>query len=63
MKENRQDLKRRTEEFALMVIRLYSILPKTTVAQILGKPVLRSGTSVGAYYWEACRAKSERRFC
>jgi four helix bundle protein len=42
------DLADRTKRFALQVIRLFSILPKTTEAQVLGKQVLRSGTSVGA---------------
>jgi four helix bundle protein len=42
------DLSIRTKEFALQVIRMYSGLPKSTEAQILGKQVLRSGTSVGA---------------
>ncbi len=37
-------------------------LPKTTEAQVLGKQVLRSGTSVGAHYREACRAKSNADF-
>jgi len=38
------------KEFALQIIRLFSELPKTTEAQVLGKQVLRSGTSVGANY-------------
>ena len=45
-----------------MVVRLYSSLPKTTVAQVLGKQFLRSGTSVGAHYREAQRAKSTADF-
>ena len=53
------DLKARTKKFALQVVRTYSHLPKTTEAQVLGKQVLRSGTSVGAHYREACRAKSD----
>src|SRR5262245_28272406 len=55
-------LRTRTKEFALRVIRLYSALPKTTLAQTLGKQVLRSGTSVGAQYREACRARSTAEF-
>ena len=39
-----QDLKKRTKDFALRVIRLYSSLPSSTVAQVIGKQVLRSGT-------------------
>jgi len=57
--EKPQDLKERTSEFALRIIRLYSSLPKRTEAQVLGKQVLRSGTSVGAQYREGHRAKSD----
>ncbi|MGE3467276.1 MAG: four helix bundle protein [Pyrinomonadaceae bacterium] len=60
--ESNSDLKRRTKEFALRVIKLYSALPKTTEAQIVGKQLLRSGTSVGAQYREACRARSNAEF-
>ncbi|MBE7384529.1 MAG: four helix bundle protein [Leptolyngbya sp. SIO1E4] len=56
------DLKERTKAFALRIIRLYSALPKTTVAQVLGKQILRSGTSVGAHYREAHRARSTAEF-
>ena len=57
------DLKLRTKEFALRVIQLYSRLPKTeVVAQVLGKQVLRSGTSVGANYREASRGRSKAEF-
>jgi len=44
------DLKPRTKAFALRIVRLYTALPNTTVAQVLGKQVLRSGTSIGAHY-------------
>ncbi len=54
-----QDLRTRTTDFALRIVRLYSSLPKTTEAQTLGKQVLRSGTSVGAHYREGHRAKSD----
>lgn len=57
MKE--RDLRARTKSFALEVIRLYRLLPNATEAQILGKQVLRSGTSVGAQYREGQRAKSD----
>ena len=59
---SRQDLKKRTREFSLRVIRLYAWLPKSTVAQVLGKQVLRSATSVGAHYREATRARSDAEF-
>ena len=53
------DLRTRTSDFALRIIKLYASLPKTTEAQVLGKQVLRSGTSVGANYREGHRAKSD----
>ena len=57
--ENPQDLRTRTTDFALRIIKLYTSLPKTSEAQVLGKQVLRSGTSVGANYREGHRAKSD----
>jgi len=60
--KDQKDLKVRTKAFALRIIRLYSSLPKTTEAQVIGKQVLRSGTSVGAHYHEAQRAKSDADF-
>ena len=62
IENEKPDLKIRTKEFALRIIRLYPSLPKTTEAQVLGKQVLRSGTSVGAQYREAQRAKSDADF-
>lgn len=57
------DLPDRTKQFARRIIRLYCALPKAnTVAQVLGKQVLRSGTSVGANYREAHRARSRAEF-
>jgi len=56
------DLKWRTKQFGLRIIRLYSALPKTDVAQVLGKQVLRSGTSVGAHYREGVRSRSTAEF-
>lgn len=58
MKPDRQDLRLRTKNFALRILKLYCALPTTTEAQVMGKQVLRSGTSVGAHYREAYRAKS-----
>ena len=57
--ETPQDLRTRTTDFALRIIKLYTSLPKTSEAQVLGKQVLRSGTSVGANYREGHRAKSD----
>jgi four helix bundle protein len=62
MKAPARDLRERTTEFALRVVRMYSALPKSTEAQVLGRQVLRSGTSVGAHYREACRARSKTEF-
>ena len=56
------NLKDRTKAYALRVIKLYQILPKSGEAQVIGKQILRSGTSVGAQYREACRAKSPADF-
>jgi len=60
--QEQRDLKARTKEFALRVIRLYSSLPRSTEAQVLGRQVLKSGTSVGAHYREAKRARSNAEF-
>jgi four helix bundle protein len=56
------DLRERTKTFALRVVRMFSSLPKTTEAQVLGKQVLRSGTSTGANYREAFRGRSKAEF-
>lgn len=53
-----EQLRDRTKQFALRVIRLFQALPKTTEAQVLGKQLLRCGTSVAANYRAACRARS-----
>jgi four helix bundle protein len=57
-----KDVASRTREFAVSVVRLYSRLPKSTEAQVIGKQMLRSGTSVGAHYREASRARSDAEF-
>ena len=56
------DLKNRTKTYALRIIKLYQALPKSGETQVIGKQILRSGTSVGAQYREACRAKSPADF-
>ena len=56
------DLRDRTKAFALRVIRMFVALPKTEEARVLGKQVLRSGTSVGANFREAHRARSKAEF-
>ena len=63
MNQNQTDLKLRTKQFALRIIRMYSKLQKSdTVGQVLGKQALRSGTSVGANYREASRGRSKAEF-
>ena len=57
-----EDLALRTRRFALMVVHLYASLPRSTVSNVLGRQLLRSGTSVGAHYREARRAKSDADF-
>ncbi len=57
-----EEMKMRTKQYALRVIRLVQSLPKNLVAEVLGKQLLRSGTSVGANYRAACRAKSTADF-
>ena len=56
------DLKMRTKKFALRIVRLFTSLPRTAEAQVIGKQVLRGGTSVGAQYREACRSRSTAEF-
>ena len=56
------DLKQRTKRFGLDVIKLVETLPKDQVGRILSGQLLRSGTSVGANYRAACRAKSSADF-
>jgi four helix bundle protein len=60
MKE--RDLQLRTKQFALDVISFCECLPKDEASRILSRQLLRSGTSVGANYRAACRAKSKPAF-
>lgn len=62
MVDESKDLKQRTKDFALRIIRMYCALPKTTEAQVLGRQILKSGTSVGAHYREGFRARSDAEF-
>jgi four helix bundle protein len=62
MKSERQDLRARTREYALRIIRLYESLPKSGAVHVISHQLLRSGTSVGAHYSESCRAKSKADF-
>ena len=62
MQTEEKDLRERTKEFALQIVRTFSTLSKTAEAQVLGKQLLRSGTSVGANYREAYRGRSKAEF-
>jgi four helix bundle protein len=57
-----EEFKKRTKVFALRVIRLAEALPKSRTANVIGKQLLRCGTSVGANYRAASRAKSSADF-
>ena len=57
-----QNLKERTKKFALRVVSLVESLPNSRTCNILGGQLLRAGTSVGANYRAACRAKSQADF-
>ena len=59
---NADEVKRRTRDFAIRVVRLVESLPKTRSADVIGKQLLRSGTSVGANYRASCRARSQADF-
>ena len=62
IREEMEDLGGRTKRFSLRVIRLFAALPTSIPAQVIGKQVLRSATSVGANYREARRARSDPEF-
>jgi four helix bundle protein len=57
-----ENLKLRTKQFALRIIKLVESLPKDEVGRILGRQLMRAGTSVGAIYRAACRSKSAADF-
>jgi four helix bundle protein len=59
---NQNDLKQRTKMFALKIIKLVETLPRGRTADVLGNQLLRTGTSVGANYRAACRARSSADF-
>ena len=58
----KQELLLRTKSYALRVIKAVQALPRDDVARVLGKQLLRAGTSVGANYRAACRARSTADF-
>jgi four helix bundle protein len=57
-----EQMRERTKQFAYRVIRLYRTLPKTTEAFVIGKQLLRCGTSVAANYRAAGRSRSKADF-
>ena len=54
-----EELRDRTKKFAVRIVRVYRALPYKSDAQVLGKQLIRSGTSVAANYRAACRARSK----
>ncbi len=56
------DLKDRTRDFALRIVRLSASLPSTRVGDVVGKQLLRCGTSVGAHFRESLRARSKAEY-
>jgi four helix bundle protein len=60
--EGKNDLAERTKAFALDIIEMTGNLPRTAAAQVLGKQILRSATSIGANYREASRGRSKPEF-
>ncbi len=59
---NPEELKARTKQFALRVLRLAESLPNTVSGRVLGGQIARSGTSVAANYRAACKARSKPEF-
>lgn len=56
------DLRTRTKKFSLLIINIVAQLPNKMAAQVIGKQLLRSATSVGANYREALRARSKEEY-
>jgi four helix bundle protein len=59
---DKQELKVRTKNFALRIIKLTEALPKNSAGRVIGNQLLRSGTAVGANYRAVCRARSKQEF-
>jgi four helix bundle protein len=57
-----ENLKTRTKSFALRIIKLVESLPKNRISDVIGKQLMRSGTSVAANYRSSCRARSKADF-
>src|SRR5436190_6540226 len=63
MVQSAEEFRKRTKQFALRILRLVSTLPNTMPGRHIGSQLLRAGTSVGANYRAACRARSRAEFC
>lgn len=59
---NRDELRQRTKDFALRIVKLVAALPKDRHGDVLGRHLLKPGTSIGAHYREALRASSRKHF-
>ncbi|MCH8961829.1 MAG: four helix bundle protein [Bacteroidetes bacterium] len=59
---NQEELKKRTRAFALAIIKLVERLPRGLVTDVIARQLVKSGTSVGANYRAACRARSRAEF-
>ena len=62
MDSKTEQLRERTKQFAIRIVRLFQSLPSTSQAQVIGNQLLRCGTSVGANYRSACHARSRVEF-
>jgi four helix bundle protein len=56
------DLKKRTKQFALRILKLVAALPHTVQGRAIGNQLVRAGTSVAANYRAACRGRSKAEF-
>jgi four helix bundle protein len=59
---NPEDLKRRTKQFALRILKLVAALPNTVQGRTIGGQLVRAGTAVGANYRATCRSRSRAEF-
>ena len=59
---NEEDLRKRTKQFALRIMKLVAALPKSIEGRVVGNQLIRSGTSVGTNYRAACKGRSKAEF-
>ena len=57
-----EELKKRTKQFAIRIVKLFRTLPRNEEARVIGRQLLRSGTSVAANYRAVCRSRSKAEF-